>query len=129
MAKQVAAWSPWERPPAVAGSAPLYGTSPYYVFVVGPVQSVHALHRNPEDVAREFIPIEPVVTERHVSDVTRGWPRLPTVKQKEVKLCLEHTVKLSLFCEGSKSRRTLEATQQRQEKAVKRWQEKPWPST
>ena len=37
MATQVAAWSPWERPPAVAGSAPLYSTSPYYVFVVGPV--------------------------------------------------------------------------------------------
>ena len=43
MAIQVAAWSPWKRPPAVAGSAPLYGTSPCYVFVVGPVQSVHDL--------------------------------------------------------------------------------------
>ena len=31
---------------------------------------------------------EPVVTERHVSDVARRWPRLPTVKRKEVKLCL-----------------------------------------
>ena len=72
---------------------------------------------------------EPVVTERRAIDVTRVWPRLPTGKQKEVKLCLEHTVKLSLFCEGIKSRRTPEAQEQRQEKAVKRWQEKPWRST
>ena len=66
---------------------------------------------------------------RHVSDGTRGWPRLPTVNQKEVKVCLERTVKLSLFCEGRKSRRTPEAQEQRQEKAVKRWQDKPWRST
>ena len=71
----------------------------------------------------------PVVSERHVSDVTRGWPRLPLVKQKEVKHVVKHTVKMSRFCEGRKSRRTPEAQEKRQEKAVKRWQEKPWRST
>ena len=92
MAIQVAAWSPWGRPPAVAGSAPIYGTSPYYVFVVGPVQSVHALHRNPGRPDPSSPSIGTPLTSTLLDvDLEKGlvswnWSQMFAIKQKLVTL-------------------------------------------
>ena len=61
-------------------------------------------------------------------DASRGWPKIESVKQKEVKTVLPHTRKMLVFI-GSKSIRTpkaLEARAQKRRNRAEAWQDKPW---
>ena len=119
LAIQVAAWLPWRQ-------TPYYGARPYYVFVLGPVESVSALPKGdaepdilwecpgtvhdgsvmtgeefPQDrtwksLKQEFAPTKPVVTGDPSKDQSKGWPHLPTVTQKSPKVVLDETVKMHL---------------------------------
>jgi len=135
MAIQVAAWNPWHQH-AVVGSPKRYSPTPHYVFVVGPVDSVNALPQQTvlpanftdsledscsrRELREELTRTRPVVTGS--DDETTGWPPLPTVKQKAVKTVFEDTFKMTLFCQGRKSRRTIAKRTERREKATRRWQ-------
>ena len=76
---------------------------------------------------QEIAPTKPVVTGGPGKDQTRGWPQLPTVKQKSASVVLDKTVKKNLYCEGRKSRRSDKAAQQRHAKAVCRWEAQEHP--